>query len=209
MRKIEAKGGVMSTPNQIAANRANAQLSTGPRTEEGKARSARNSTKHGLTARHVVLSNEDRLDYEELRAQLISEHQPVGTQELLLVTQIVDSFWRMQRAKLLETAALESEIGWHDSTTDALDMFAAWRAAQKDLDKLRRYVGSFERSYYRALAELRRMQAERRKAEPSRVHRPPQLLTPATNGFVSQPAPSPVSTTTSETTSPVVSSNSR
>jgi hypothetical protein len=49
----------------------------------------------------------------------------------LLVTQIVDSFWRMQRAELLETAALESEIGWHESTTDALDMFAAWRAAQK------------------------------------------------------------------------------
>jgi hypothetical protein len=189
----------MSSPAKINANRANAQLSTDPRTEEGKTRSAKNSLKHGLTARHVVLTNEDRLEYEELRAQLISEHQPVGTQELLLVTQIVDSFWRMQRAKLMETAALDNEIGWNESTTDALDMFAAWRAAQKDLDKLRRYVGSFERSYYRALAELRRTQADRHKTERSRVSRPPQIAEqedeplPVSSAVVTPGVPSPAS----------------
>ena len=86
-------------------------------------------------------------------------------------------------------------------------MFAAWRAAQKDLDKLRRYVGSFERSYYRALTELRRMQTERRKSEPKRPERPPRISvqphpescvpSPASSptGFVSQTAPAPDETT--------------
>ena len=38
----------MSSPAQLAANRANAQLSTGPRTEQGKAISSRNNFKHGF-----------------------------------------------------------------------------------------------------------------------------------------------------------------
>ena len=40
----------MATLKQIAANRANAERSTGPRTRAGKARSRLNSWKHGLTA---------------------------------------------------------------------------------------------------------------------------------------------------------------
>ena len=76
----------MATQRQIEANRRNAQRSTGPTTPEGKARSAQNSLTHGLTAASVVISIEDRGDYEELRARLIAEHKPVGTQELFLVS---------------------------------------------------------------------------------------------------------------------------
>lgn len=39
----------MATAKQIAANRANAQRSTGPRTAAGKARSSQNAFKHGLS----------------------------------------------------------------------------------------------------------------------------------------------------------------
>ena len=39
-----------SSPARLAANRANALRSTGPRTAEGKARSSQNATTHGLTA---------------------------------------------------------------------------------------------------------------------------------------------------------------
>ena len=45
------------------ANLLNAQRSTGPRTEEGKAASSLNSLKHGLTAKTVVLPGEDPAEY--------------------------------------------------------------------------------------------------------------------------------------------------
>src|SRR5580698_6613312 len=43
------------SPKQLAANRANAAHSSGPKTPEGKARSAQNSTKHGFTASTFVV----------------------------------------------------------------------------------------------------------------------------------------------------------
>ena len=49
----------MASPAQMAANRANAQKSTGPRTLEGKQRASMSALKHGLAAQTVVLPHED------------------------------------------------------------------------------------------------------------------------------------------------------
>ena len=54
----------MSTAAQLTANSANAQLSTGPRTEPGKHRSCQNSLKHGLTAKTVLIPGEDPAEYQ-------------------------------------------------------------------------------------------------------------------------------------------------
>jgi hypothetical protein len=45
----------MTSPQKIAANRANAQRSTGPRSVAGKASSRRNASKHGLAVRASAL----------------------------------------------------------------------------------------------------------------------------------------------------------
>jgi len=49
------------------ANRANALLSTGPRTDAGKQRSSLNALRHGLTAASAVLLSEDRSAYDAHR----------------------------------------------------------------------------------------------------------------------------------------------
>src|SRR5690242_18812739 len=49
----------MATPRQVEANRRNAQLSTGPVTEEGKARSRSNALKHGLAAETLLMPGDE------------------------------------------------------------------------------------------------------------------------------------------------------
>ena len=46
------------SPEQLAANRANAQKSTGPRTPEGKSKSRLNAFRHGITAQVIVMPPE-------------------------------------------------------------------------------------------------------------------------------------------------------
>ena len=54
----------MSTRAQKSANSANAQLSTGPRTEEGKQKASRNSAKHYMTAKQLIVPGEDPHEYD-------------------------------------------------------------------------------------------------------------------------------------------------
>ena len=68
---------------RLAANRANAARSSGPRTPEGKARSAQNARKHGFAATvYTVICAEDPQDVVQLRADLIAVYRPVNSQEL-------------------------------------------------------------------------------------------------------------------------------
>jgi hypothetical protein len=71
------------SPQQLAANRANAARSTGPRTAQGKAASSRNARKHGFTATafHVVRL-EDLDEIANLRADLVAAYKPVNSEEL-------------------------------------------------------------------------------------------------------------------------------
>jgi hypothetical protein len=96
----------MATAKQIQANRNNAKKSTGPRTEEGKARVAQNALKHGLLAGDAVLPGEDPAEFEAQLAALEADIQPVGALERELVRQIADAQWRMRRLSRLETAYL-------------------------------------------------------------------------------------------------------
>ena len=97
----------MTTDLKIAANRRNALRSTGPRTPEGKARSSQNASKHGLLSREVLLPGEDREALEALREDLISELQPIGALELMLVERIVVCVWRLRRIHVLESGVFE------------------------------------------------------------------------------------------------------
>jgi len=92
----------MSAPQTInlkrlAANRANAQLSTGPTTPEGKAKSSLNAVKTGLTGRTVLLPNEDAEAYETHLLQYLDRFAPVGNRETELV-QSLSQFSGVYRA---------------------------------------------------------------------------------------------------------------
>ena len=100
----------MATRTQIKANGNNAKKSTGPRTEQGKARVAKNALKHGLLARDTVLPGEDPADFDRQLSALEADIQPADSLEFELVRQIADSQWRMRRLTRLETGFLAAAL---------------------------------------------------------------------------------------------------
>src|ERR1051326_4042981 len=105
----------MATAAQITANHSNAQLSTGPRTEEGKARVARNAVRHGLTATHLVVREDDREVFESFRDGLLTELDPQGAIELATFEELLHAAWNLQRFRRLES---ETSLGTLDDFTD-------------------------------------------------------------------------------------------
>jgi hypothetical protein len=100
-----------STPiDRSAINRRNAQKSTGPRTPEGKNRSRFNAVKHGMTAKTLVLLDEDA-DVLQMRVETwIADLQPQNDVEHYLVEQAVHLSWRLDRAERAEVARLSHII---------------------------------------------------------------------------------------------------
>src|SRR5215472_11522592 len=97
----------MSTQNQIEANRRNALKSTGPKSDEGKARSSMNALCHGLTAAQAVLPHEDPDDYEKLRRGMLESYAPENPAEQAVVEELVNAYWRLQRMHRVENRYFE------------------------------------------------------------------------------------------------------
>src|ERR1019366_2521669 len=92
----------MSNDQQIAANRLNAQRSTGPRTPAGKARVSSNALKHGLTGRDGVLPGENPDDFDSFRAGLLISLDPQGELEGALAERIAADLWRLRKVPIFE-----------------------------------------------------------------------------------------------------------
>ncbi len=94
----------MSSAAQVAANQANAQLSTGPKTAEGKAKSSRNALKTGLTGRTILVTNQEAELYEEHVLNYDARFDPQTPRENELVQSIADCRWRLGSIPGLESA---------------------------------------------------------------------------------------------------------
>ena len=156
----------MATPAQIAANRANAQLSTGPRTDAGKEKTRQNALRHGLCAGIPQMSDEAEEEVQELLDGLREEHQPVGPTEEILVYKIAEAFFYAKRAAYL----LSEKLDWADRGDDT----------PRDVGLMLRYHAASDRAWYRALNELRKVQKERRLQEIGSVSQTPEATSKLT-----------------------------
>jgi hypothetical protein len=125
----------------IDSNRANSQFSTGPRTEQGKARSSQNAFKHGLTSQQLVVKPEEREAFEELHARYQAEIDPRGALQQELFDELVHAAWNLRRVRILQAGI------------DLLD---------PQFDRLQRHHTRFERTFHRTLKELRTLQTDAR-----------------------------------------------
>jgi hypothetical protein len=146
----------MATPAQILANQQNAQKSTGPKTPEGKAASAANATKHGLSSAFTVLAHEDQDEFDELLQGLRDEHQPTTHHQGFLVDHLAKTQWLLARAQRLEAVAFDhlagAELDPHDP--DSAIILNMFKTNPNVLATLQRHAANAERSYYKAFREL-------------------------------------------------------
>jgi len=140
----------MSSLAQIEANRSNALLSTGPVTAEGKARVSQNAVRHGLTARHAVVRDDEHEEFAAFRDDLHEQIAPQGALETVAFEELLHAAWNLRRFRRLEAEA------W----TGAIEEFKKPETAAL-LDRLARYQARAQRAYSRALAELRLLQTDR------------------------------------------------
>jgi hypothetical protein len=147
---------------QNEANLRNAQRSTGPVTAAGKAISARNAVKFGLWGREALIAGEDPKEFKAFRAGYVADLRPVGTVEFFHVEQVVTSAWRLRRVRRLEAQVFaEQNFPEPDKAATPGRAFLTDCRGLNALSKLARDESRIERSYYRALHELQRLQAVR------------------------------------------------
>ena len=100
----------MATPAQIQANRRNAQLSTGPRSAEGKLVSRFNALKTGIQAKSFVIRGEDPAELAELIAGYHRQFHPATSLERFLVDTLVTAEWQIRRLGQVEARLWENSL---------------------------------------------------------------------------------------------------
>jgi hypothetical protein len=152
-----------------AANRANAKKSTGPRTDAGKQKSARNAVRHGFCAKTICVHGEQSEHFNALVAEFVDEHRPVCSTEYALVYRLAVASWNLRRLAEAETALIDANtltrvIENREWVEKRLDIGQAMLKAMKDdkrFNALQLYQQRLERAFYRALCELRCVRKER------------------------------------------------
>ncbi len=197
----------MVSPQKIAANRKNSTCSTGPRTRSGRARSAANSVKHGLTSmKPILISGEDPAEFEIYLTGFEEDFLAVGVVEMSLVHRLALIGWRLMRVEKIEGELLERAT--HEEILEQIEgpavpnfklparlvaeqmpnlspenleilrrragesqdrisrmsvgsSFARLSSGGDLFGRLLRYESSLERSFFRTLHELERIQRRR------------------------------------------------
>jgi hypothetical protein len=138
----------MSTTSQIIANQQNAQLSTGPVTEAGKAISSRNNLRHGLASGMLIIEGEDPAEYQALLDSYLAEHNPTTPTEIALVVGLAQHEWMGDRALSFQSHC-----------------FARIEVDEKQLNLFIRYEATHRRAYDKCLNNLLKLRKEKRQEQ--------------------------------------------
>ena len=173
-----------SSPSQIAANKANGLLSTGPRTPEGKAKVSANALKHGLRGERNPLDVSttipgEQTQFESTLAGFTARFRPDDDVELHLVQRLAQVTLRLNRAAQMETALTDQA---HASATDWIDnhpglfpdpaqhptevLAGTWTRSAKETTLISHYESRLSRDFARTLRQLLQLQKLRKQSQP-------------------------------------------
>ena len=194
-----------ASPRRIAANRANAQHSTGPKTDSGKQRSAMNALRHGLLAQMTVLDYESKANFEHVAQQYHTRFNPADDVEANYVDELASTYWRTLRLRFLETRLI-NHATLHEAAADPFDRLLNAFVSVGDAGTLAlfsRYEAQLSRAHHRAFRMLRDLQKGRppvtpqlpdSMVEPDRPYAPPQPQAAQPDEPVQSSSPEPALT---------------
>ena len=170
---------MIASEARIAANRLNAQRSSGPKTEEGKAASRANAVKHGLTGSGVVLPEGDAAEVGRRAGAFARELNAEGEIGAALARRAALNSVRMERAADQQTVALARRIREVEADFVAPDGVDEAEAAKlrgeavrfamldtsKEATLARKYENAAERSFFRCLKMLKQRDREAKAVE--------------------------------------------
>jgi len=153
----------MASKAQIAANRRNAEKSTGPQSARGKAAIGRNALSHGLTAARIICFDESEADFAAFAEGLRAALEPADPVEAQLAERIALCAWRLRRAYRVEAelfnAFRKTQPRFHDT-----EIGTVFDCATMQMAALARYETALDRALSQAQRLLERYQARRRAA---------------------------------------------
>jgi hypothetical protein len=183
----------MATEKQIAANRANAEKSTGPKTIKGKATSSQNAVKTGLDAKSEVMRCESRPEYDLLIAEYYARFQPAIPEERCLVDDLIQAEWLGRR--YLSSATLIWERHFYETGTDSVGK--VFTDKSETLCRAQRCINQTKRNFALALKQLTALQAKRAADPDQYTYEPPPAPEPPQPETVG-PAPNEPPATSNE-----------
>ena len=178
----DAEHRVVRASTKSDTSRANGAKSCGLVTPEGRAKSARNSIRHGLRAKSIVLPTESAEEFQSLLDSYTDQFDPQTGVEIDLVEAMAVARWRLRRVCTIETNLLTNEMLRHagdiEEHFDEMDRYVddddslTWvfkRLADsgQTLALLVRYEGALNRSYDKAFKQLHLLQSARDRLQPN------------------------------------------
>jgi len=181
----------MITEAKLQANKANAQKSTGPRTEQGRRNSSRNALKHGLTAGETTIDENEAELFPQFQEGMLNDINPQTREELALAEHITACQWRLRRILRLETERLK---GIERAPNESLGNALLKGDNYKGICALSLHENRIQRSMIRAYKELR----ELRKNQPTQEDRLAVTTTPYMKNVKTNPPNKPGRSPTQE-----------
>jgi len=190
----------MISDKQTEANRLNAQKSTGPITDAGKAISSQNAFKSGLYAQSMIIPGERLEDFQALSSEYYERCQPATPEERACVDLAIRHEWFLRRYTNVECQFWIFGIKGQIRERPGFELGYVFNDQSQQFARLQRMVSATQKSLFGAIHELERLQKDRRAASQPAETKP----TKPANGFVSSTAPAVGQTLSSGNPQPFV-----
>jgi len=152
----------MTSEKQIAANRQNAQRSSGPKTPAGKRRSSLNALKLGGFAKSTLLPSEDKAEFSAFARGIYADWAPLGTTERILVEMIISTLWRHRRLQTVEGGLYEMYKVYKGVDGGPATAFVQDGLQVDSFGRLVKSESALERRLFKLIKELHALQDLRR-----------------------------------------------